>query len=175
MSPVDAAKAAVLLLLLAIAQVTILNPLELVDGPPDVLLLALVAVALLRGPVLGAAAGFWAGLVLDTATLGTLGLSSLLLTLVGYWLGRYGEGTSVRHSQLPRILIATAIATVGFAVAAIVVHFMLGTSVPLGPLLSRVVLPQLGLNVLLAYPVFLLVRRIFPVARRERPEVILAG
>lgn len=175
MSPVDAAKAAVLLLVLAIAKVTIFNPLELVDGPPDVLLLALVAVALLRGPVLGAAAGFWAGLVLDTATLGTLGLSSLLLTLVGYWLGRYGEGTSARRSQLPRILIATAIATVGFAVAAIVVHFMLGTSVPLGPLLSRVLLPQLGLNVLLAYPVFLLVRRIFPVARRERPEVILAG
>lgn len=175
MSPVDAAKAAVLLLVLAIAQVTIFNPLELVDGPPDVLLLALVAIALLRGPLLGAAAGFWAGLVLDTATLGTLGLSSLLLTLVGYWLGRYGEGTSARRSQLPRVLIATAIAAVGFAVASVVVHFMLGTSVPLGPLVSRVVLPQLGLDLLLAYPVFLLVRRLFPLARRERPEVILTG
>lgn len=107
--------------------------------------------------------------------MGTLGLSSLLLTLVGYWLGRYGEGTSARRSQLPRVLIATAIAAVGFAVASVVVHFMLGTSVPLGPLVSRVVLPQLALNLLLAYPVFVLVRRLFPLARRERPEVILTG
>lgn len=175
MSPVDAAKAAVLLLVLAIAQVTIFNPLELVDGPPDVLLLALVAIALLRGPLLGAVGGFWAGLVLDTATLGTLGLTSLLYTLVGYWLGRYGEGTSARRSQLPRVLIAVAIGTVGYAVATVVVHFMLGTTVPLGPLVARVVLPQLALNLLLAYPVFLLVRRLLPVARRERAEVILTG
>ncbi len=50
-----------------------------------------VGVALLRGPVFGACAGFWAGLVLDTATLGTLGLTSLLLTLAGYWAGASGR------------------------------------------------------------------------------------
>jgi len=33
--------------------------------------------------------------------------------------------------------------------------------------------PTLALNLLLAYPVYRLLRRIFPVAARERREVIL--
>ena len=37
-------------------------------------------------------AGFFAGLLVDTMTLGTLGLTSLLLTLGGYWAGRLRRG-----------------------------------------------------------------------------------
>ena len=69
----DVLKAAVVLLLAAIAQLTILNPLEAFDGPVNLLLCTLVAVALLRGAAFGALAGFWAGLVVDTASLATLG------------------------------------------------------------------------------------------------------
>ena len=63
------------------------------DSVPDLLLVMLVAVALLRGSMFGAIGGFFAGLLVDTASLGTLGLTSLVLTIAGYWIGRYGETT----------------------------------------------------------------------------------
>ena len=61
----------------------------------------LVSVALLRGAVTGAVTGFFAGLIVDVATLGTLGLTALLLTLVGYWVGRYGETTGRARPARP--------------------------------------------------------------------------
>ncbi len=76
----DAVKAAVLVTLTAVVQIAFVNAFELAEGRADVLLLVLVGIALLRGPLFGAVAGFWAGLLVDTMTLGTLGLTSLLLT-----------------------------------------------------------------------------------------------
>ena len=43
----DVVKAAVILLLAAVAQLTVLNPLEILDGPADLLLCTLVGIALL--------------------------------------------------------------------------------------------------------------------------------
>ena len=48
-------------------------------------------------------AGFVAGLIVDVATLGTLGLTSLLLTLAGYWAGRYGETTGRSRAHAPLV------------------------------------------------------------------------
>ena len=60
---------------------------------PDLLLVTIVCVALAAGSVPGAAAGFAGGLLVDAMTLGTLGVTSIVLTLAGYWAGRYGETT----------------------------------------------------------------------------------
>src|SRR5205814_894763 len=76
----DAAKALVLVFLVAILQASVFNQVVILGGTPNLVLVALVALALLRGSVLGAAGGFFAGLVLDTANLETLGVTSLLLT-----------------------------------------------------------------------------------------------
>lgn len=170
---VDALKAALLLAVAAVVQVTVANRLELVDGPPDLVLLLLCGVALRRGPIFGACAGFWAGLVLDTATLETLGLTSLVLTLAGYWVGRFGESTSLHAYQAPRLLIAVTLATVGVILGSLVLHFILGTSTPIGSLFARVLLPSLALNLLLAYPLYAPCRRLFPPPRRQ-PEVSVA-
>ena len=90
----DAVKAGVLLLFAALVQVSIASTIEVAEGHPNLVLVLVVALALLRGPIFGACAGFWAGLVLDVASLGTLGLTSLLLTLAGHFSGRFGEATS---------------------------------------------------------------------------------
>ncbi len=97
----DALKVGVLVFLAAILQVSVFSSVDILRGTPDLLLVTLVAVALLRGSVVGAAAGFWGGLVIDTANLATLGLTSLLLTLVGYWVGRYGETTGHERTHAP--------------------------------------------------------------------------
>jgi rod shape-determining protein MreD len=165
----DPLKAGALLLLAALVQVSIASTIGVADGHPDVVLVVLIGIALLRGPLFGAVAGFWAGLALDIASLETLGLSSLLLTLVGYFAGRLGDVTT-KSSAHPS-LVAVALGTVGFAVGSAVVHFMLGSTLSAGQFFAGVLLPTLALNLLLAYPVYGLCRRIFRAERPARREV----
>jgi len=168
-TPLDAVKAALLLLLLAPIQVSVVSSLEVAEGHPDAILVLLVAIALLRGPIFGSLAGFWAGLAIDVASLGVLGLSSLLLTLVGYWSGRLGEVTSRSSAHVP--LVAVALATLGYGLGSLVVRFMLGTAIPASQFFVAVLLPTLALNVLLSYPLYALGRRIFQPHVRAGREV----
>jgi rod shape-determining protein MreD len=165
----DPLKAGALLLLAALVQISIASTIGVADGHPDVVLVVLIGIALLRGPLFGAVAGFWAGLVLDVASLETLGLTSLLLTLVGYFSGRLGDVTT-KSSAHPS-LVAVALGTIGFAVGSAVVHFMLGSTIGAAHFFVGVLLPTLALNLLLAYPIYGLCRRLFPTERPERREV----
>src|SRR5438045_9631659 len=112
----DAAKAGAVLFFAAIVQVTLLSQIDVFHGAPDLVLVTLVGVALLRGTIFGAAAGFGAGLVVDTATLQTLGVTSLLLTIAGYWIGRYG-GTTGRD-RTPAPLVPVAVVTTLYSLCA---------------------------------------------------------
>jgi rod shape-determining protein MreD len=164
----DAVKAGGILLFAALVQVSLAEWIEVGEGHPEVVLVTLVAVSLLRGPVYGATCGFLAGLVLDTASFGTFGMTSLLLTITGYATGRFGEVTT-RASAHP-LLIAVALATVGVALGAAVLNFMLGLTIPASHLFLGVLLPTLALNMLLAYPLYALCARLLPprvVVRRE--------
>jgi rod shape-determining protein MreD len=169
----DVVKTALLLTLAAMAQIAIVNAFELVEGRADVVLLCIVGVALLRGPVFGACAGFYAGLIVDVGTLGNLGLSSLLLTLAGYWVGRFGQATSNEKNQIARVLIAVTLATIGVAVGELVVHLLLGEPVPVGTIVVRAVLPTLALNVVLALPAYALLRRLFPPPVRPVRDMVV--
>ena len=171
MTVADVAKATGLLLVVSLLQVTIMSSIEVADGHPDLALVTLVAIALLRGPLLGAIVGFWAGLVIDFATLDAIGLTSLLLTAAGYGAGRFGEATSRTSPHPP--LIAVALATVAVVLGSGLLHFMLGQSVSAGELLGPVLLPTLALNLLLAHPVYRLTRRVFAERLRDRREAVL--
>jgi rod shape-determining protein MreD len=165
----DVLKAGALLLLAGLVQVSIASAIEVAEGHPDLVLVLVVGIALLRGPVFGAVAGFWAGLVLDVVSLETLGLTSLLLTLAGYFAGRLGDVTT-KSSANPS-LVAVALGTLGFAIGSAVLHFMLGSTLSAGDFFVGVLLPTLALNLLLAYPLYGLCRRVFQPAPRERREV----
>ena len=62
----------------------------------------MLSVGLLGGPIAGAIAGFSIGLVADMALVQTLGVTSLLLTGVGYLAGRYRELRDATHKLVPR-------------------------------------------------------------------------
>ena len=124
----DAAKAAGLLFLAAIIQISILSDWTVLHGRPQLLLVTVIAVALLRGAVFGALAGFCVGLIADTGVFGMLGFTSLLLTLAGYWTGRYGETTGRERAHAP--LLSVAVITVLYQFAALILHFMLGQAAP---------------------------------------------
>ena len=171
MTLLDGAKTAVLVTVVALVQISIVTPFEVASGHADLVVVTLIAVALLRGPVTGAVAGFWAGLILDTATMSTLGLTSLVLTLLGYWAGRFGEGTTRTSPHPP--LIAVALGTVWVVIGTGLLEFMLGEGVPVGDLLGRVLIPTLALNLLVAFPVYRLVCRVLPPVVRTRREAAL--
>jgi rod shape-determining protein MreD len=171
----DAAKAGVIVFLVAIMQVTIFNSVDVLGGTPDVLLVTLLCVALLRGSIAGAVAGFWAGLIVDTANLVTLGVSSLLYTVAGYWIGRYGETTGRDRAHAP--YLSVGVVTVLYALGALIVHYMLGDPVVGREVLLDSLPPSLLLNLLLTAPVYAVVRRLLPpVSTAERTtEVSLLG
>ena len=174
MNGFDALKAAALLFVAAILQVSIFSQVHVLGGVPDLLLVTLVAVSLLRGAVLGACGGFFAGLLVDTATLGKLGLTSLVLTLSGYWIGRYGETTGRDRAHAP--FLSVAVVTALYAFGLLLVHFVLGERAPAGPV-TKGLLPAIGLNLILTAPVYALVRRLLrPLDRGDyATEVQLLG
>ena len=161
----DGVKAAALLFVAAIVQVSIFSQIHVFGGVPDVLLVSLVALALLRGSVVGAVGGFFAGLLVDTASLGTLGLTSLVLTLAGYWIGRYGETTGRDRAHAP--FLSVAVVTVLYQFGLLVVHFVLGESAPAGAVVRSLV-PAIVLNLILTAPIYALVRRLLRPAGRGR-------
>jgi rod shape-determining protein MreD len=159
----------------ALLQSTVFSSLEVAGGTPDLLLVTLLGIALLRGSIVGAVAGFAGGLVLDVANMGTLGVTSLLLSLAGYWTGRYGETTGRDRTHAP--FLAVVVLTVLVTAGGVALHFMLGDEVSARHAFLETLLPELGLNLIIAGPVFALCRRLLAPAGVEARvrEVRLLG
>jgi rod shape-determining protein MreD len=159
----------------AVLQATMLGAIDIGGGRPDLLLVAIVAIALARGTTVGAIAGFVGGLLFDLATFGTLGVTSLLLTFAGYWIGRYGETTGRGRTHAP--LLSVLVMTIAYAVAGYVLHTILGDTVSARVALVDALFPALMGNLLLAVPVHALVGRILRESERlERlPQVRILG
>ncbi len=156
MSFSESALVAALVFVAALLQVTLFASLDVAGGAADVLLLALLSIALLRGAVVGTVAGFFGGLLVDVLTLDTLGVTALLYALAGYWAGRYGETTGRDRAHAP--LLTVLVATVAIAYAGYGLHFLLGEELSARRALFETLLPTLVLNLAVARPVFALCR-----------------
>ena len=148
----------------AILQSALFSSLDILGGAADVLLLALIGIALARGAVTGALAGFFGGMLIDVITLDTLGVSALLYALAGYWTGRYGETTGRDRAHAP--LLAVLVFTILLAYAGFGLHFLLGDEVSARRALLETLVPGLALNLILAAPVLALCRAVL---RRTSP------
>jgi len=169
----DAAKAAAVLFVAAIVQVTLLSQIDVFHGAPDLVLVTLVSIALLRGTIFGAIAGFAVGFVVDIATLQTLGVTSLLLTIAGYWIGRYGETTGRDRTHAP--FVSVAVVTFLYSLGALILHYMLGDAVSASRVLLDALPFELIFNLILTLPVYALCRRLFRRAPTGLEEVQLIG
>jgi rod shape-determining protein MreD len=171
----DNVAVAVCVFVAAILQVTLVASINIAGGSADILLLSLLAIALLRGAVVGAVAGFFGGLLIDVMTLDTLGVSALLYALAGYWTGRYGETTGRDRGHAP--LLAVLVVTIAIAFAGLGLHGLLGEDVSARRALFDALLPGLVLNVLLAGPVWALSRSVLrrPTTSDRVTEVQLLG
>ena len=168
MTPTNALRATALVLLAALLQAVVVSSTLVFGGAADLLLVVVVALGLLRGSVPGALAGFGGGLVVDLVTLDTLGITSLVLTLAGFWAGRYGETTGRGRTGAP--LIAVGVITVLAGIFGFALRYLLGEDVVAREALLTALLPALVLNLLLAYPVHRLLRRLVGERRVLEPS-----
>jgi rod shape-determining protein MreD len=162
--------AAGMLQLLVVSQIA-------VDGvSADVTPLVVVAAGFLCGSLPGAYFGFALGLFVDLAFVQTLGISSLLFTLIGYGAGRLRE-LRAPAAPLTRLLLGTA-ATVTALGGYGAIEFMLGINTPVSAGLLGAIVKTTALNSLIAVPVYALTRRALlpalPVAER-RPQEAITG
>jgi rod shape-determining protein MreD len=141
-----------------ILQLTTVSQVAIFGVPADLSPLLVATVGLLCGSIAGASFGFGLGLFMDTLLAQTLGLTSLVLVVVGYAAGRLRELRDPAHALIPVAVgaVATAVAAIGFAV----LQFLLGVDAPVSLLLIRQILMTIVLNTLLAMPVYLACRRV---------------
>jgi rod shape-determining protein MreD len=140
----------------AMLQTVIVSSLVVGGGAPDVLLVVVVALGLVRGALPGAVFGFLGGLIVDVVTLDTMGISSLVLTLAGFWAGRYGETTGRDRRYAPVIAVGSITLLAGLF--GFVLHYMLGEEIVARQALVTALLPAFVLNLALALPIQALVR-----------------
>jgi len=120
--------------------------------------LVVAFVGLLCGSTVGAVTGFAIGLLVDLTLVQTLGVTSLIFTLVGYWSGRLKELRDPQAAITPLLLGAAA--TAGSLVGYSIVEFLLGVDAPVSLELLRQILIGVVLNTVVALPVWAVVRRI---------------
>ena len=175
-----ALRVGLLVLAAVLLQVSVVAQINILGGSADLIPLVVAAIALYGGSVAGAAAGFATGILLDLALGMSLGGSSLVLTGVGYGVGRFAELRDVSHGLLPIALAAAASA--GYDLAYGAITFMLDLEAAVSALVFRDILVGMLLNAVLALPFFAFVRRVLRavlradhVARRRRGRPREAG
>ncbi len=82
----------------------------------------------------------------------TLGVTSLLFLVIGYWSGRLRELRDPSHGLVPMALGAAATAFAGIGMA--VIQFLLGVDAPVSWLLLEQIFIAVLVNTLLALPVY---------------------
>jgi rod shape-determining protein MreD len=144
--------------LAVLVQITAISQISLLGVSADITPLIVASVGLLAGSIPGAIMGFAMGLFVDMALLQTLGVSSLLLTGVGYGAGRFREARDPSNTLTPVAVgaAATVISQVGFSL----IQFLLGVDAPVSFLLLRELLFTVAVNTVIALPVYALVRRV---------------
>jgi rod shape-determining protein MreD len=141
-----------------VLQISFFSYLTFFGTTPDIVPLVVVTLGLSGGAVIGAVIGFATGLVLDSALLGTLGASSLVLLTAGYLAGRYREGTEIANPLIPPLLIGALTTAVAAGFAALQLTLGVHTNVSL--LVLREIFVKGLLAFLLAIPLYPLIRRI---------------
>jgi rod shape-determining protein MreD len=149
---------AVVGLVTVIVQIAAVSQISIFGVSADLAPLVVMSVGLLTGSIPGALMGFGMGLLVDSALVETLGVSSLIYILIGYGAGRLRELRDPAHTLTPVAVgaAATAVAALGFSV----IQFLLGVDAPVSWLLVRDILVTIAVNTIIALPVYTVVRRV---------------
>jgi rod shape-determining protein MreD len=157
-----------LAVLVVFFQIGVVSEVPVFGVNADLSPLLVAFVGLLCGSTLGASCGFAVGLLVDLALLQTLGLTSLVFTLIGYWCGRLRELRDPQAALTPLLVGAgaSAVSLVGYSL----MEFMLGVDAPVSFELLRQIVLGVVVNTIVALPMWALVRRTLEGALPEDPR-----
>src|SRR6202790_3449401 len=128
-------RVAVLAVLVIFFQIGVVSEVPVFGVNADLSPLLVAFVGLMCGSTLGAVTGFAVGLLVDVALVQTLGVTSLIFTLIGYWAGRLRELRDPQAALTPLLVGAgaAAAAVVGYSL----MEFLLGVDAPVSLELVR--------------------------------------
>ena len=145
-------------LVASLLQLTSASQVSIFGVPIDLSPLIVASVGFLAGSVPGMIFGFCFGLFADTALMQTLGVTSLVLTVIGYGAGRIRELRDPAHGLAPIAVGAAATAVAALSVT--LLQFLLGLEAPVSGQVVRQILMTIVINTLLALPVYAICRRV---------------
>lgn len=160
--------------LIALALVTVViqeaavSQISIFGTSADLTPLVVMSVGLLAGSIPGAIMGFGMGLLVDLLLFQTLGVTSLLYIVIGYWSGRLRELRDPAHGLVPMAMGAGATAFTGLGMA--VIQFLLGVDAPVSLLLLQQIFIAVLVNTLISLPVYAAVRRLIAPALPQDPR-----
>jgi rod shape-determining protein MreD len=151
------ARIAVLVVIVVFVQIGVISEVPVFGVVVDLSPLVVAFVGLLCGSTLGAATGFAVGLLVDLALVQTLGVTSLIFTLIGYWSGRLRELRDPQATLTPLLVgaAASALAAAGYSL----MEFLLGVDAPVSLELLRQITLGVVVNTIAALPIWAFVRR----------------
>ncbi len=143
------------------------------DAIPNVLVVAVVAVGALRGVIVGACAGFAAGLIIELITpSATLGVMALAYVAIGAWSGRFAENAHPIGLWTGLFVSTVAAAIVPLWVGA--VELLRGSGPPIAFLVGDLALPHLVFAPLVGLPAWWIARRLLGAPRVVEPWLVTA-
>jgi rod shape-determining protein MreD len=159
---------AAMAVLFTFIQVGVVSEIPVFAVNADLSPLLVAFVGLLCGSTVGAVYGFSTGLLVDLLLLQTLGLSSLIFTLVGYFCGRLRELRDPQAALTPVLVGAAAAGAsmVGYSL----MEFMLGVDAPVSLELLRQIVLITVVDAIIALPLWALVRAWLESALPEDPR-----
>jgi rod shape-determining protein MreD len=162
------ARVAALAVVVVLFQIGVVSEVPVFGINADLTPLLVAFVGLLAGSMVGAACGFAVGLLVDLALLQTLGLTSLVFTLIGYWAGRLRELRDPQAALTPLLVgcAAAAASLVGYSL----MEFLLGVDAPVSLDLLRQIVLGTVVDTIIAVPMWAVVRRLLEGALPEDPR-----
>jgi rod shape-determining protein MreD len=161
-------RVALLVIVAVVVQEAVISQISIFGVNADITPLIVMSVGLLTGSLPGAIVGFFCGLLVDTLLVQTLGVTSLLYIVIGYWTGRLRELRDPSHGLIP--LAAGAAATAVAGIGMTIIQFLLGVDSPVSWLLAQQIFITVLVNTIIALPVYAVVRRIITPALPEDPR-----
>ncbi len=150
-----------LLITLFVFQGTVFASLNFANTSPNLLIIFIVSLSLMRGEKTGVILGFFAGILMDVFMGTTIGLYALIFMYLGYANGSFHRVFFPEDIKLPMIMIVVSDIFYGFLVY--ILLFLLRGRTDFSFYFSNVILPEAIYTIvitILLYPLILWINKL---------------
>ncbi len=142
-------------------QTTILQYFAIGGVIPNITLIILVTIALLKGKKIGGILGISMGLLQDIILSNVIGINSLIYFFIGYLVGTVDN--KVFKDNMWVVLFFTGISTIFFHIFFYIIMYFLSIEIRLFAMFRKVILIEVVYNMIVSIPIFKGINKLFRV------------